>query len=99
MARLFAEGGSLGSEVEADGARFAMIVFPFRFQVETGAPAASAQEEIMSFCGAGGLRCLHRLPAFQAAGAPALLHYDRLRPAGGPPTADSVRASRLRPRG
>ena len=99
MARFFAEVRSLRSEVEADGARFAMIVFPFRFQVETGAPAASAQEEIMSFCGAEGLRCLDLLPAFQAAGAPAFLDYDHLSPAGSVLTVDSIRASGLLPRG
>ena len=99
MARFFAEVRTLRSEVEADGARFAMIVFPFRFQLEAGAPAASVQQEIMSFCRAQGLPCLDLLPAFRAAGVSAFLDYDHLSPAGAVLTVGSIRSGDLLPPG
>jgi HEAT repeat protein/lysophospholipase L1-like esterase len=99
MTRFFAEVRTLRSEVRADGAGFTMIVFPFRFQVEAGAPAATVQQEIMSFCSAEGLRCLDLLPAFQMAGASAFLDYDHLSPVGAVLTVDSIRASDLLPSG
>ena len=50
MGRFFDEARTLRREAEADGARFGMLVFPFRFQVEPRAPAPSVQQEIAAFC-------------------------------------------------
>ena len=44
MGRFFGEIRALRREVEAAGAEFAVIVFPFRFQLEPGAPAPIVQE-------------------------------------------------------
>ena len=67
-AELKSEIAELRREVEADGAAFALVVFPFRFQVEPGAPAPVVQQRIASFCGTEGLPCLDLLPSI--AGAP-----------------------------
>ena len=50
MERFFEEVRALRREVEADGAAFALVVLPFRFQVEPGAPAPVVQQKIASFC-------------------------------------------------
>ena len=42
MDRFFDEVRALRRDVEADGAAFAVVVFPFRFQVEPGRAAAGA---------------------------------------------------------
>ncbi len=69
MDRFFEEVRALRREVEADGASFAMVVFPFRFQVEEGAPRPVVQERVASFCASEGLRCLDLLPTLASARA------------------------------
>ncbi|HXK09197.1 MAG TPA: HEAT repeat domain-containing protein [Vicinamibacteria bacterium] len=86
---------ALRREVEADGARFVMIVFPFRFQLEPGAPPPRVQQRIASFCAAEGLPCLDLLPALSRVGQGAFLDYDHLSPAGALFVADTLYASGL----
>jgi HEAT repeat protein/lysophospholipase L1-like esterase len=95
MDGFFAEVRALRREVEADGAAFAMIVFPFRFQVEPGSPPAVVQQRIASFCAAEGLRCLDLLPAIGRLGTAAFVDYDHLSSTGAALVADTVRASGL----
>ena len=98
--RLFLdEVRALRREVEKDGARFGLVVFPFRFQVEEGAPAPSVQEEIGAFCRAESVACLDMLPALRRVGPSAFVDYDHLSPAGASLTADTVLASGLLPAG
>ena len=97
--RFFEEVRALRRDVEADGARFAVIVFPFRFQVEKGAPPAVVQERIAAFCASEKLRCLDLLPAIAHARTGGLR---RLRPPdarrGGADGRDAAR-QRAAPRG
>ena len=99
MTRFFEEVRGLRTEVEKDGARFGVIVFPFRFQVEAGAPAPSVQEEIAAFCRSESLPCLDLLPALARMGPSAFLDYDHLNPSGASLAADSILSSGVLPAG
>jgi lysophospholipase L1-like esterase len=76
FSRMFAEIQVLRGEVEQDGARLAVLVFPFRFQVEPGAPPSTAQETIVEFCRHEGLPVLDLLPAIRRIGPDAFHDYD-----------------------
>ena len=95
--RFFEEVRALRRDVEADGARFAVIVFPFRFQVEKGAPPAVVQERIAAFCASEKLRCLDLLPAIRTLGPAAFVDYDHLTPGGAALTAETLLGSGLLP--
>ena len=90
MSGFFDEVRALRREVEADGAAFALIVFPFRFQVTTGAPQPVVQERLAAFCREEGLRCLDLLPALAPLGGAAFEDYDHLSPAGSARTAEAI---------
>lgn len=93
----FAEVRALKAEVAKDGASFAIVVFPFRFQVASGAPPPVAQQRIAEFCAAEGLPCLDVLPKLAAAGEVAFLDYDHLSPAGSRVVAEAILESGLLP--
>ena len=95
--RFFEEVRGLAAEVRKDGVALAVLVFPFRFQVQSGAPAPIAQERIAAFCESDGLRCLDLLPALRAVGEGAFLDYDHLSTAGTRATAEALVASDLLP--
>jgi len=95
LARFLSEVGALRREVEADGATFALVVFPFRFQVEPGAPVPVVQQRIADFCGAERIRCLDLLPTVARLGPAAFLDYDHLSPSGAQLVADTLHASGL----
>jgi HEAT repeat protein len=82
MARFFQEVRKLRDEVRADGGQLAMIVFPFRFQLEPGAPPPGVQEEIGTFAAAEAIPALDLLPALRELGVRAFVDYDHLSPAG-----------------
>ncbi len=98
LVRFFDEVRALRQEVEQDGASFGVVVFPFRFQVEPGAPAPIVQQRIAAFCGAESLPCLDLLPVLTRLGRSAFVDYDHLSPSGASATADAVRRSDLLPR-
>ncbi len=95
--RFFDEVRALRREIERDGATFAVVVFPFRFQVEPRAPRPVVQERIAAFCRAEGLRCLDLLPVLEPAGPAAFVDYDHLAPEGARLTADAILKSGLLP--
>jgi lysophospholipase L1-like esterase len=95
MDRFFSEIRALRREVEADGAQLALVVFPFRFQVQPGAPPPVVQERVASFCATEGLRCLDLLPPLSGLGPSAFLDYDHLSPGGAAFVADTLYASGL----
>jgi HEAT repeat protein/lysophospholipase L1-like esterase len=98
-ARFFDEVRAVRREVEGDGARFGLLVFPFRFQVEPGAPAPRVQADIDAFCAAEGIRCLDLLPALVTMGPRAFVDYDHLSPAGAALVAETILRSDLLPGG
>jgi HEAT repeat protein/lysophospholipase L1-like esterase len=82
MERFFAEVRALRDEVRADGAGFAMAVFPFRFQVRSGAPRPVVQDDIRAFAGKEKIPFADLLPALSELGDRAFVDYDHLSPAG-----------------
>jgi lysophospholipase L1-like esterase len=99
MDRFFDEVRALRRDVEADGATLAVVVFPFRFQVEPDAPPPVVQRRIASFCGSERLPCLDLLPTLGRLGPSAFVDYDHLSPAGASVVADTLYASGLLVRG
>jgi HEAT repeat protein len=95
LARFLEELRALRGEVEADGASVALVVFPFRFQVEPGAPPPVVQQQLAEFCRAEGIRCLDLLPTLARAGSGAFIDYDHLSTHGSQLVADTLRASGL----
>jgi len=95
--RFFEEVRSLRRDVEGDGAKLVVLVFPFRLQVLPKAPRPTAQEKILAFCKGEGLRCLDLLPPLRAAGSPAFVDYDHLSAAGSDIVADVVATSHVVP--
>jgi HEAT repeat protein/lysophospholipase L1-like esterase len=95
LARFLEELRALRREVEADGASFALVVFPFRFQVEPGAPSPVVQQRLADFCRAEGIRCLDLLPTLARSGSGAFIDYDHLSAHGAQLVADTLRASGL----
>jgi len=93
LERFFEEVRWLRREVEAEGAALALVVFPFRFQVEAGAAPPVLQQRITAFCNSEKLRCLDLLPTFARVGPSAFLDYDHLSPSGASLVADTLRAS------
>jgi len=76
--RLFAEMRLLRDEVRASGATFSVLVFPVRFQYESGSPPPRAQKRLAEFCAAEGIRCLDLQAAFASLGRDGfedLLHF------------------------
>ena len=93
--RMFADLRTLRDEVRADGARFGVLVFPFRFQVASGAPPPLAQRVIGDFCRREGIAFLDLLPAIAPLGEQAFHDYDHFNPAGARVVAQQVLDSGL----
>jgi HEAT repeat protein/lysophospholipase L1-like esterase len=74
----FDEVRRLHAAVRADGPRLALLVLPYRFQVEEAQPSTRAQETIASFCVREGLPLLDALPILRPAGPAAFLDDDHL---------------------
>jgi HEAT repeat protein len=99
LERFFDEVRALRSEIGRDGASLALVVFPFRFQVEKKAPPPVVQGRILAFCRAEGLQCLDLLPTIAHVGPQAFLDYDHLSQSGATLVADTLLASGLIPEG
>jgi HEAT repeat protein/lysophospholipase L1-like esterase len=97
LERFFAELRSLRDEVRADRASLALLVLPFRFQLEAGAPPPSVQGRIASFCAAEKIPCLDLLPRLRSLGVSAFLDYDHLSVKGSEAAADAVLEAGLPP--
>lgn len=95
--KYFAEVDALRTEVERDGARFSVVVFPFRFQVEAGAPPPVAQERLLAHFRQGGVEALDLLPAVKTLGPAAFWDYDHFSEKGSRLVADTLAASALVP--
>lgn len=95
--RFFDEVRALKAEVVRDGATLSLLVLPFRFQIQDGAPPPLAQQQIEEFCRAERLRCIDLLPRIRAAGEAAFIDYDHLSPEGSRVVAEAIDASELLP--
>jgi HEAT repeat protein/lysophospholipase L1-like esterase len=97
FAEFFAEVRALRRAVKADGGRFDVVVFPFRFQLAPDAPPPLAQRRILEFCEAEGVRCFDLLDPLQRWGPSAFLDYDHLSTEGTALVADHLLESGLLP--
>jgi HEAT repeat protein len=90
LSLFFDEVRALRRDVEADGARLWVLVFPFRFQVAARPPVPVVQRSILDFCGRAGLECLDLLPALTPIGEAAFVDYDHLSARGVDAAVDAV---------
>jgi lysophospholipase L1-like esterase len=82
---------ALASRVDADGARFAMLVLPWRFQVAgPDAPEPIPQRVLAAFAAEHGLPYLDALPALQELGERAFIDHNHLSPRGANAVARAV---------
>jgi HEAT repeat protein/lysophospholipase L1-like esterase len=95
--RMFADLRALRDEVHADGARFGILVFPFRFQTAAGAPPPLAQATVADFCRREEIPLLDLLPALAHVGEDAFHDYDHFSPTGARLVAQQVLESPLIP--
>ncbi|MBI1784680.1 SGNH/GDSL hydrolase family protein [Candidatus Sumerlaeota bacterium] len=69
-------------EVRADGARFVLLIYPFRLQVEPDAPDPIPQEALAKWCIDHGVDYLDVLPVMKGIGPAGYIDYDHFSPAG-----------------
>jgi hypothetical protein len=86
---------ALAAEVGEDGARFTLLVFPFRFQVAAGASRALPQQRVAEFSRESGIDQLDLLPALRRLGEGGFIDYDHLSPQGARLVARALVASGL----
>lgn len=75
---LFHEILSLSEEVKTGGAKFTVLLFPFRFQVQKNAPDPTPQKKIAAFCKKNGIHFIDLLPVAKEIGESAFVDYDHL---------------------
>ena len=80
--RLFEEVRRLRKEVEGDGARLALVVFPFADQVGDPPMADTPQRTIEAFCAREKITCVDPLPRLRPLGSAAFLPGDHLHLSG-----------------
>ena len=93
--QFFVELAALRDEVRADGARFRVVLFPYRFQVEPGAPPPAAQEAIGARCRRDQTELLDLLPALRPLGAGAFIDDNHLSTEGSRRVVEALLESRL----
>lgn len=96
--RFFAELRALREAVRADGARLAVVVLPFRFQLEPGAPSPRVQQRLRDFAQAEGLPFLDLLPALRPHGPASFRDYDHLSADGAQVVAETLATAEWFPR-
>lgn len=80
----------LRDSVSQTGARFILVVFPFRVQVLPDAPPPLPQERLRKFAGEANIPFLDMLPVLRPHGAKAFMDYDHLSPLGNALTAHAL---------
>lgn len=89
---------ALRAAVQGDGARLAVVVFPFRFQLEPGAPPPRAQQRLRDLVAGEGLPFLDLLPVLQPHGPAAFRDYDHLSVQGAAVVAEALAGAEWFPR-
>ena len=93
----FQELRQLRDEALRDGVEFAVVLFPYRLQVETGAPPPLPQRATAAFCAREGIRLLDLLPAIGTVGPSAFIDENHLSAEGGRLVAAAIRDGGLLP--
>jgi lysophospholipase L1-like esterase len=84
---------ALAAEVREDGARFTLLLAPFRLQVDAGAPSAVPQRLVKRFSRENRIPYLDLLPALRTLGRAGFMDYDHLSPPGAHLVARTLVAS------
>lgn len=93
-ARFFEEVEKLADDVARDGARLALVVNPFRFQLEPAAPPPVAQGRIAAFGSEKRLQVIDLLgPVAGSGGARLFIDYDHWTPEGARVVAGAIAAT------
>jgi lysophospholipase L1-like esterase len=92
---VFEEIRRLRQMLAKDGVRLLIIAFPFRFQVEPGAPDPSPQARLAAFCEKEGIATIDMLEALYPIGPAAFVDYDHLSPTGNRAVVRKLLASGL----
>ena len=88
--RVFDDLRALRDLVTADGARFALVTFPYRPQLQAGFAPPHPQQEVARFCETERLRCLDLLPALRDAGEDAFIDHVHLSATGSRRVAEEI---------
>jgi HEAT repeat protein/lysophospholipase L1-like esterase len=88
--RVFDDLRELRDLVSADGARLALLTFPYRPQLRTGFAAPRPQQEVARFCESEHLPCLDLLPALRDAGDDAFIDHVHLSATGSRRVAEEI---------
>ena len=88
--RVFAELDVLQQETARDGCALSVLIFPFRFQLDEGAPEPVAQRELFEHCYEQGIPCLDLLPALRGVGAEAFIDENHLSVRGAQAVATEI---------
>lgn len=93
----FTELRSLRDEVASDGAAFAIVVFPYGFQMTREAPPPRVQQAVAGFCARERVTCLDLLPPLRARGESAFIDESHLSAEGARIAAEEILRSSLLP--
>ncbi len=88
--RVFEQILALRNDVAADGASLSVVIFPFRFQLEPGAPPPLAQAKVAAFCRRQEIPCFDLLETLRPAGPAAMIDESHLSPEGARLTAEAL---------
>lgn len=88
--RVFDELLVLQRETRADGCDLSVVVFPFRFQLDPGAPPPIAQRTLFEFCRSHDIPCLDLLPALEKVGSDAFVDESHLSTVGAEAVAQEL---------
>lgn len=92
--RLFREIEVLAHAVREDGARFVLVVHPFRFQLEQNAPQPKAQSRIATLASNLAIPIIDLLPiAASSGGSKLFIDYDHWTPEGAAIVAEALAKS------
>lgn len=87
---VFAELESLHRATRNDRCELSVVIFPFRFQLETDPPPPIAQQTLVDFCRSRGIPYLDLLPALRKIGPSAFIDKSHLSPAGARAVAEEL---------
>jgi HEAT repeat protein len=87
----------LREEVLADGVAFAVVLFPYGFQVTKNAPPPRVQQAFAAFCERKGMTCLDLLAPMRARGESTFIDESHLSAEGGRVAAAEILGAKLLP--
>ncbi|UCF32567.1 MAG: SGNH/GDSL hydrolase family protein [Phycisphaerales bacterium] len=87
---VFDELLNLQADTRSDGCELAVLIFPFRFQLEEGAQEPVPQRALFRFCFEHDIPCFDLLDVLKPMGPEAMLDESHLSPAGARAVAEAI---------